>query len=271
MATETFDSPYLTDIPADIETERLNVIGNGITNDMTNAGSVNIRGTSSTTQLRTYTNADTNPCVTLQTFSHDNQELTFDGYYLSPNWYSTHSGSNFQIRKVGNSLHFNASGSNTVGNTFLWTNAMRITPSGVCYFNTLPFVGTDNLGVQTSASNTVTSTGAIAHTFQLHLRKMGTSVTARLIDVSLTSNTTSTSSVSIPDIIPAGYIPLDSFSVFGTATYNGTVAMIRIDVNNNDITLRRVVNGISEPSTNGTFTSGVVFKCDPVQLTWITS
>lgn len=272
----TFETPYLTEIPStinvdEVETDLLNVIADGLSKTVTNPGHINLRAsTGNSGHFRTYISTDALPCISLETFAHDNMALNFDCHYSSA-WTSSDPGSNFQLYKHTDGLRFNASGGVTEGSTITWTTAMRITPSGVCYFNTAPFVGADNVVVQSSATNTVTSTGAIAHSFQIDLRKMGTTVIARLRDISISSNTTATSTVVVTDIIPAGYVPQDSFTVFGTATYNGTAAMVRVDVTNNDITIRRIINGASEPVTNGTFTFGFAIKGDPVQMTWLTA
>lgn len=104
-------------------------IGNGI-------GKVVIRGTSASPSsagphFETVASVDAHPLFQILSFSHDNMELTFDGYFdTDSTWKSSDAGSNFQIRKNADRFGLWYDSGVAAGSTVSWNEALRLDVNG---------------------------------------------------------------------------------------------------------------------------------------------
>lgn len=74
---------------------------------------------------------DANPVFQFLGFSHDNMELTFDGWYDGAQWISSDLGSNYQIRKNGDLFSIWSDSAITPGNVISWDNILTIGLTGI--------------------------------------------------------------------------------------------------------------------------------------------
>lgn len=83
--------------------------------------------------FQTNTAADTYPLMHFLSYTHDNMEITFDGYYdpSGPAWKSSDAGSNFQIRKNADTFGIWYDSGVAQGGTIGWNEALRIGITGI--------------------------------------------------------------------------------------------------------------------------------------------
>jgi hypothetical protein len=87
--------------------------------------------------LQITTTADDYPLFQLLNWSHDNVSLNFDSYYGVGGWKSSSSGFNGQIIKSSDGLKVRYNSGTTVGNTFSWSESLKLGTTG-----RLTFTGT---------------------------------------------------------------------------------------------------------------------------------
>jgi len=81
------------------------------------------------------TSADAHRAMQILPYAHDNINLTFDAWFNGSNWVSGDTGSNYQIRKSGDTLQFFRSTGITAGTTIAsWLLDLSIASDGFVQF-----------------------------------------------------------------------------------------------------------------------------------------
>lgn len=179
----------------DVQTKTLNVIADSLSPSVTNPGHINLRALSnSNCHFHTYVNTDAVPCLSLETFSHDNLALNFDAHY-SGAWLSSDAGSNYQLYKVGDVMSLRYASGVPVGNTITWNNALSVGTNGLCTIGQglrLPTTGgtATTLNYYEEATVNTTTSGALSVAVTLYITRVGRQVTISIPAVSGTASST---------------------------------------------------------------------------------
>jgi hypothetical protein len=228
------------------------MIQNGQTTEMTSPVSFMFKGVDGsvpngpTTQW--YTSADKYSLAQSLMYTHDNMAYTMDGY-LDTNadaWISSSIAANYQIYKLSGALSLNYATGFAPGSAITWGTGATLsntgtvtlghplppgsggTGSSATVVNNMLLVGSGGnivsstidqttVAVMTSTSNTVSTTSAWtagnAHSITAFVKKVGTTVTCRLLDNTGFTPIDTNDFIIIPLLIPSGYRP------FAGATY----------------------------------------------------
>lgn len=148
------------------------------------------------------------------------------GAYYNGSWVSSaDSAMQFGINVLSISMQFNYGSQATQNGSVSWNPFMTVNNTGLTQFNTtIEDSSSNTIYGQSSASATVTSSGAIAHSFTATFYKIGNLQTCRLTDNSATSNTSgSAGAIALSSIVPGGYGPSSSTTLTGYCQLAGLI------------------------------------------------
>jgi hypothetical protein len=190
-----------------------------------------------------FTTADSNPLYEMNPYTHDNIQQVYDGYFLSGTWYASDSSFPMRLRKQGGALNIDYGTASGAGTAITWNPALVVSsslsnPNVQSKVNLYDLLSNPITGEITGTA-TVTSGGAIAHSFTATCYKNGHTVVMQLVDNSASSNTSAASSITLVNIIPVGFAvpPAGSPWQFGYFLSGATSVAAFFQLSANNVTI----------------------------------
>jgi hypothetical protein len=125
------------------------------------------------------------------------------------------------------------------------------------------------IGVITTTTNTVTSSGAIAHSFTVRCQKIGEMVSCQLKDNDASSNTAAIGSVTLAAIIPSGFRPASNQYPTGSVSYRSEKTLVGFTIaTSGNIVLAHILASGTNYVYNNAYTNGFPFQGETNTFTW---